>query len=156
MNTIHRTLALVSLFGIVAGIAIPAISHASSHAPEAKLAGDCPETSSIVLELDVMTGKVYRVENNNYQLVGSELTVYTGSLSLLRVDLHYSSGKWETEVSSSGGSTRTYETSSGAVRLWLGNAAGEHLIASTLLSAMMTPVVPDIVIRSKPDCPPSP
>jgi hypothetical protein len=155
----HTLLIGISLIGIVVGLSLPTTSVAGDLADPTRSQmedGDCKPKAAIALEIDVMTGDVYMVDDTgNLTLTDEEIDVYVGTNARLLVDLQYSTGEWDVEVSPSGGVTKTYKTRGGALRYWMNTAPDEYLLSSTLLSAMMTPVVPDIVLRPRPDCPPS-
>ena len=76
------------------------------------------------------------------------------------VVLHYSSSNWNVTITPEGKSPVTYRTTNGWLRYSISDEITKYTFASTPVSLMssmssMTPIVPDIVIRPKPDCPPS-
>ncbi|NJK31655.1 MAG: hypothetical protein HC927_04135 [Deltaproteobacteria bacterium] len=164
-NTHRRSYLRLALLGL-AVFALPAISSATPILDEANsiaAENECPPPkSTIVLELDVTTGDVYMVdETGGLTLVTGDIEVYVGTLSSVLVDLEYSSGNWEVDVTPDGQPTQTNQTRGGALRYWLDTDYSEYLFSSTELTGMstmmnmMTPVVPDIVIKPGKNCPPS-
>lgn len=147
-----------ALVGMVSAFCLPATSSANPYVETSPVeAGDCKPKSAIALEIDAMTGDVYMVDDSGGLMPTDDvIEVYVGTNGRLLVDLQYSTGEWDVEVSASGGGTQTYKTRGGALRYWMNTGPDEYLLSSTLLSAMFTPVVPDIVIRPKKECPPSP
>jgi hypothetical protein len=168
MNTIiknhRRSFLRFALLGLVGAFALPSVGNATapgSNEIDPTAAAECPPPSStIVLEVDVATGYVYYIDASGSvtTLVDNELDVYVGTLGSVLVDMEYSTGEWEVEISPSGGTTQVRRTRGGTLRYWMNTAPDEYLFSSTALAAtaMMTPVVPDIVIRPKKDCPPPP
>lgn len=162
---LHRHLALL---GLVGALAVPAVSTAKTPVPDVSApvaAGtddsDCAPTV-VALEIDVSTGQVYIVNaGGRLTLTDNDITVYFGSLSSVIIDIEYSSGEFEVEVSPAGGSTVVRTTRGGALRYKISDQPTEYMFSSTALAGLstmmnMTPVVPDIIIRPKKDCPPSP
>lgn len=162
---LHRHLALL---GLVGALAVPAVSTATPlvldvPAPVAAGTDDTACAPTVVaLEIDVSTGQVYIVNAaGRLTLTDNDITVHFGSLTGVIIDIEYSSGEFEVEVSPAGGSTVVRTTRGGALRYKISDQPAEYVFSSNALAGIspmmnMTPVVPDIVIRPKKDCPPSP
>jgi hypothetical protein len=160
----RRSFIRFALLGLVSAFALPSVGNATapgSNDVDPTAAAECPPPSSTIsLEVDVATGYVYYLDPNGTltTLVDNELDVYVGTLSTVLVDLEYSTGEWVVEISPSGGTTQVKSTRGGTLRYWMNTSPDEYLFSSTARTAMammnMTPVVPDIIIRPKPTCPP--
>lgn len=159
-----------AVLGLLGTLIIPATGSAS--APEAIgiepapiAAADDPdcEQSTVKLEIDVATGLVYLVDpvTGNMTLTDNDINVYFGELGDVLVMLHYTSSNWAVSITPDDDPTVTYSTTNGWLRYSIAPEFDQYTFSSTWLSSMsammnMTPVVPDIVIRPKKDCPPSP
>jgi hypothetical protein len=155
----------LTLLALISAFAMPSVGTAKPPEETQPIAAtgdddDPPcESAVVALEVDVATGDVYIVNaTGGLTLTDNDISVYYGSLpSIILVDIEYSSGEWELEVTPNGDPSETYYTRGGSVRYWMNTDHTSYVFSSTYLSAMnMTPVVPDIIIRPKPDCPPSP
>lgn len=158
----------IFIFGLLAAFAVPMTGSASTPVPVELApfaAADDPDCqkSTVNLELDVTTGNVYLVnpDTGNLTLTDNDINVYFGTLGHVVVVLHYTSGEWMTTITPDGDPTVTYRTTNGWLRYSITDDYDQYVFhssprstASTMSS--MTPVVPDIVIRPKKDCPPSP
>lgn len=156
-------IALCGLLGLVTAPATGSATAPVTQEPSPMVADpDCDE-AQIHLELDVTTGNVYKVdpETGNLTLIDNDIDAYFGSLGHVVVVLHYSSSNWNVTITPEGKSPVTYRTTSGWLRYSISDEITKYTFASTPVSLMssmssMTPVVPDVIIRPKPDCPPSP
>lgn len=170
-NNHHRNITRrLALCGLLGTLALPATGTASTPdalalEPSPIAAADDPdcEKSTVQLEVDVATGLVYLVDPNtgNLTLTDNDINVYFGSLGDVIIMIHYSSSNWAVTVTPDQDPPVTYRTTNGWVRYSIAPDFGQYVFSSTELSTMsemsaMTPVVPDIVIRPKKDCPPSP
>lgn len=171
-NHPHNTSRRLALFGLLATLALPATGTAGTpeafdpeSLPPAPIAAaddpDCDQ-STVTLEIDVATGNVYLVNptTGNLTLTDNDINVYFGSLGHVVIVLHYTSSNWAVSVAADNGAPTTYRTTNGWLRYSITDEVSLYRFSSTWLSSMstmssMTPVVPDIVIRPKPTCPPS-
>lgn len=163
-NSHHHVSRRITLFTMLGLLAVPAsgsaaISDSTAPAP-ATADPDCGK-SQIQLEVDVTTGNVYEVDPNtgNLTLIDNDIDAYFGSLGHVVVALHYSTSNWNVTIIPEGKSPVTYRTTNGWLRYSISDEISKYTFVSTQQSSMsamssMTPVVPDIVIRPKPDCPP--
>lgn len=171
-NRSHTTSRRLAVFGLLATLALPATGTAGTSdafAPEtlppAPIAADADpdcEQSTVTLEIDVATGNVYLVNptTGNLTLTDNDINVYFGSLGHVLIMLHYTSSNWAVSVNADNGAPTTYRTTNGWLRYSITDEVALYRFTSTWMSSMsamstMTPVVPDIVIRPKPTCPPS-
>ncbi|MFV8753553.1 hypothetical protein ACNOYE_23620 [Nannocystaceae bacterium ST9] len=157
-----RHLTLIGVVGLIAGPSIGAAANQSDPlAPIAAADPDCDEKSSISLEIDVATGKIYLDEGNQgLTLIDDDLDVYFGSLTNVDVILQFSTGEWIVALEPENGAVQSRQTVGGVVRHRIGLGTSKYVLSSAASSQQstmlnMTPVVPDIVLRPKPDCPPS-
>jgi hypothetical protein len=167
-NNKHRNLRLV-LLGLVGIFAVPSVSTATTPVSEvpAPIAAtddddsDC-EPTVVAFEVDTSTGDVYLVNaNGGLTLTDNEIDVYFGDLTNVLIDIEYSSGDWAVDITPDGGSTVTRNTRGGSLRYWISDQPEAYVFSSVFNSPMstmmnMTPVVPDIIIKPKKDCPPPP
>jgi hypothetical protein len=163
----HRSLCRHSvLFALVGIFAVPSVSTATTSVSDVPTPiaaddddGDC-EQATIALEIDVATGNVYIVDGTGgLTLTDNDINVYFGSRTSVLIDLQYSSSEWEVEITPDVGPTQVRQTRGGALRYWINDQPTQYVFSSTDLSGMstmmdMTPVVPDIIIRPKKNCPP--
>lgn len=171
-NPRHTKSRHLAIFGLLTTLALPATGTAGTPdaiAPEALppapiAAADDPDCnqSTVSLEIDVATGNVYLVNptTGNLTLTDNDINVYFGSLGHVVIQLHYTSSNWAVSVAADNGAPTTYRTTNGWLRYSITDEVALYRFSSTWLSSMstmssMTPVVPDIVIRPKPTCPPS-
>jgi hypothetical protein len=160
-RSISRRLATyVALMAFAAPITVTATPPTSEIEPTPAMADPC-EKSTVQLEIDVTTGNVYLVdpETGGMTLTDNDITVGFGSLGHVVVNLHYSSSNWAVTVTPDGSPPTTYRTTNGWMRYSISDEVGHYVFSSTALTtfsatANMTPVVPDIIIRTDPDCPP--
>ncbi|PRQ04336.1 hypothetical protein ENSA5_08450 [Enhygromyxa salina] len=166
-HNLPRRLALLGLF---AALAVPAVSTAApltSDQPTPIAAGDddddppC-ETAVIALEIDVTTGDVYIVDpTGGLTLTDNSLNIYFGTLSQVLIDIEYTSGNWEIDVTPDDETTETYQTRGGTLRYYITDDYDEYVLSSTELTGAastmmnMTPFIPDIILQPDKDCPPS-
>jgi hypothetical protein len=167
-HNMHRNLpGHLALLGLVGALVVPSVSAAASLVPgvPAPVAAsdddnDCAP-AVVALQIDVSTGEVYIVNDvGGLTLTDNQITVHFGSQTSVIVDIEYSSGDFEVEISPAGGSTVVRSTRGGALRYKISDKISEYVFSSTELAGMsammnMTPVVPDIIILPKKDCPPS-
>lgn len=154
----------LAILGLLAAVALP-LPSANAHDPSPIAAADddC-EKAKVEIEIDVVTGEVFLFDpaEGNFEPAGEQIPVYFGALSSVVVVLEYTSGDWEVAITGADGRTEIHHTDDGVVRYKLAENAGKVQIVSTELGSdagamtTMTPVLPDIIIRPKKDCPPSP
>jgi len=166
-KTMFRSIRFFTLLGVVCAFATaPSVRAApildsESPAPIAAADDDCKQ-SVIALDLDVTTGDVYLVDSaGGLTLTDNDIPAYFGSSTTMLVDLQFSSGEWDVVISPVNGPVQTRRTRGGALRYWINDQPSAYTFSSIQVSGAstmmnMTPVVPDIVIRPKKDCPPSP
>lgn len=171
-NHRHAKSHRLAIFGLLATLALPATSTAGTPEvfdpemlpPAPVAAADDPDCnqSTVSLEIDVATGNVYLVNptTGNLTLTDNDINVYFGSLGHVVIQLHYTSSNWAVSVAADNGIPTTYRTTNGWLRYSITDEVQLYRFRSTWLSSMsamssMTPVVPDILIRPKPTCPPS-
>ena len=158
----------LALLGLVGALVVPSVSTAATLVPDvtAPVAAadddsDCAPTV-VALQIDVSTGEVYIVNAvGGLTLSDNQITVHFGSQTSVLIDIEYSSGDFEVEISPAGGSTVVRSTRGGALRYKISDQISEYVFSSTALAGMstmmnMTPVVPDIIIMPDKDCPPPP
>jgi hypothetical protein len=169
INTKHRTTRRrLTILGLLGALAVPAIGTATptpsemEPAPIAATDPDC-EQSTVNLELDVTTGKVYLVDpsTGNLTLIDNDINVYFGSLGHVLIVLHYSSSNWNVTVTPDEDPPVTYGTTNGWLRYSITSDFEMYTFSSSEQSSMssmanMTPVVPDVIIRPIKTCPPPP
>jgi hypothetical protein len=164
----HHTSLRIAAFALLGAVVTPATGTAMPTSgdvePAPFAAADDPdcEQAQVNLEIDVATGNVYLVNPNtgNLTLTDNDINVYFGSLGHVVVVIHYSSSNWDVSITPDDDPTRTYRTTNGWLRYSITDDFAKYTFASSEQSSMstmanMTPVVPDIVIRPKPTCPPS-
>lgn len=160
-RNVSRRLALVGLF---AALGLPSVSAATTPGtdevtPSAAMDDPCGE-AVVALEIDVESGLVYRVTAAGNELVVDGLDVYLDSLDRVLIDLELTSGEWEVEISPTGSPTEVYYTSGSALRYTINEDHEEYLLSFTELSSgastmmNMGPIVPDLPIRRRKECPP--
>lgn len=158
----------IALFGAIVGLlTLPSISGATTplslDEPQPIVADDDPpcEQAVIALEVDVSTGEVFLVDaTGGLTLTDNDINVYFGTLTSVLIDIEYTSGEWDVDITPSGEATETHTTRGGSLRYWIYDDYDSYTFSSTEsveMSTMMnmTPVVPDIIIRPKKECPPS-
>jgi hypothetical protein len=164
MKTTVKSHYRLTLLTLISAFAMPSVGTAKPPTPEETqpIAADdddppC-ESAVVALEVDVATGDVYIVNaTGGLTLTDNDIDVYFGKLDTVLVDIEFSSGEWEVDITPNGDPTEINYTRGGALRYWIDSDHTSYLFSSTYLSAMnMTPVVPDIIIRPKKDCPPPP
>jgi hypothetical protein len=169
-NYHHNIKSHLALCGLLGTLVLPATGTAGpldavALEPAPIAAADDPpcEKSTVQLEVDVATGLVYLVNHDTgaMTLTDNDINVYFGSLGDVIVMIHYNTGNWAVTVTPDQDPPVTYRTTNGWVRYSIAPEFDQYVFSSTDLSTMsamsaMTPVVPDIVIRPKKDCPPSP
>jgi hypothetical protein len=168
-NTSSVQRRFLATFGLLGAIVAPATGGAvptlDTSEPSPFAAADDPdcEQSQVHLEIDVTTGNVYLVNPNtgNLTLTDNDINVYFGSLGHVVILLHYNTGNWNVTVTPDSDPPVTYRTTNGWFRFTITDNFQQYTVSSSEQSsastmASMTPVVPDIVIRPKPTCPPSP
>ncbi len=123
---------------------------------------ECAE-SIVTIQVDTLTGDVYLVDNDTgaLTLTDNEIPVYFGSQSRVLLNLQYTVGEWEVEISPQGGTSETFETVGGSLRYFIEADNGEYLFSSeeaqqgASTMASMAPVPPgDIILMPEPTCPP--
>lgn len=159
-NISRRLAACGVLLALAAPTTVTATPDVNELAPTAAAADPC-EKSTVQIEVDVATGNLYLVDpaTGNMTLTDNDITVGFGSLGHVVVAIHYSSSNWAVTVAPDGGSPVTYRTTNGWMRYSISDQVDHYVFSSTELStfsaaANMTPVVPDIIIRTDTDCPP--
>lgn len=164
-NNRHAFLPL-ALLGLIGGLALPSIGNATpividEPTPIAVDKDDCEEKSVVSLTLDVSTGDLYMLDDTGTPtlVTNNEIDVYVGTLSMLVVDLAYTSDEWIVDVVPLGGTAMSYYTSDGELSYWADTSVDEYEFISNEISGMSTmmnmhPILPDIVIRPRRLCPP--
>jgi hypothetical protein len=123
-HNMHRNLpGHLALLGLVGALVVPSVSAAASLVPgvPAPVAAsdddnDCAP-AVVALQIDVSTGEVYIVNDvGGLTLTDNQITVHFGSQTSVIVDIEYSSGDFEVEISPAGGSTVVRSTRGGALR----------------------------------------
>lgn len=150
----HALATLTLLFPLLS----PAAARAEAAAPAPAADKDCDE-AKVEIDIDIDTGLVHAFDGNQWITLDGDLVVYTGGAETVPVALHDSSGEWLVAVATDGGAPVRVETNRGVAQLSIDGDAERVVISSSArrnAAAAMTPVVPDIIIRPKPDCPPSP
>ena len=154
--------------GLLAALSMPTLSSAAEPAlphevtPIAAEDDDPPcEESIVALTLDVENGLVYLVNSDgSLTLTDNDLNIYFGSLTSVVMDLEFTSGEWEVEVSPSGGTTELYYTRGGSTRFAIDDTPVEYVLSFTELGGStstmmnMAPILPDVIIQPDKDCPP--
>ncbi len=167
-NETHRSLCRkLAFLGLVGSFAVPSISTATAPLSDSATPiaaadddSDC-EQAIIALEVDVTTGTVYIIDaTGSITLTDNDITVYFGSLDQVLIDIQYSTSEWDVEISPSSQPVETLQTRGGALRYWINAENEEYVISSDVIgvTAMMnmTPIIPDIILKPKKDCPPPP
>lgn len=158
-KTIGRRAALLTLAGLFAA---PSLSAAQTNSTDEQYLftanddDDPPCGQAVVaLEIDTTTGDVYIVDGatGGLTLTDNDITVSFGTMTSVTLDIEYTSGDWEVDITPSGGTTQTYFTRGGSLRYKLTTIPGSYTIESNPLDPQATPVVP-IVIQPQPECPP--
>ncbi len=162
-HRMYRHYPTLGLLGLVGIFALPSVGSAT--APEFEVqdpieaTDDCKQ-SVIALDLDVTTGDVYLVDSSGgLTLTDNDIPAYFGSSTTMLVDLQFSSGDWDVVISPVNGPVQTRRTRGGALRYWINDQPSAYTFSSVQVSGAstmmnMTPVIPDIVIKPKKDCPP--
>ncbi|MFO0634773.1 MAG: hypothetical protein U0168_18165 [Nannocystaceae bacterium] len=110
--------------------------------------------------MDLDTGLIHAFDGTSWTTLDGELVLHTGDADAVAVEIHYSSGEWVASIATDAGTSTRVETSRGVARFWLDADAQRAVISSSprrdgaAAMTAMTPVVPDIILRPKPDCPP--
>jgi hypothetical protein len=159
----------LALFALISVFTAPAVSTATTPAPtvsapstdeatpiEATDAG-CDQ-STIALQVHVSSGGVYLVNAAGAVLTDNEINIHVDTAAGVLVDIEYTYGDWDVAITPEGESTSVYPTRGGSLRYWVSGDYDEYEIVSTFSAQMstmmnMTPVVPVIILRPKPDCP---
>ena len=155
----------LGLLGLFTALAVPSVSAATPTTTEETTpiaAADDPcEQAVVALQLDVDSGLVYLVEGTALTLIDdNELNIYFGRLTSVVVDLEFTTGEWEVEISPTGSATEIHYTRGGALRYTITDDPDEYLFSFTELSSgastmmNMAPILPDIILQPDKDCPP--
>ena len=164
---VSRRLALIGLF---AALTLPSVSSATNpvtpttdEVTPITAATDAPCEQNVVgLKIDTSTGVVYLVDSaGDIPLDEDELNVYFGALTAVVLDLEFTTGEWEVEISPTGSSTEVYYTRGGALRYIITDTPDEYVLSFTEQSTgastrmmNMAPVIPIIIVKPDKNCPP--
>ena len=164
LNPTTRCLGLLGLRGalVLPSTGAAAIGHDRDRAESVPAMDECAE-SAVVIQIDTLDGGIYMLDpqTGDMNRVENEIPVYFGGRSQLVVELEYTAGDWEVEVSSQGGTEETVGTTNGTRRYVLELDNGDYVFttnedqrdASTMMN--MAPVPPgEIIIMPEPTCPP--
>ncbi|MEM9457913.1 MAG: hypothetical protein AAGF11_27290 [Myxococcota bacterium] len=165
-HTHHLHARRLPALGLVATMLTPSLSMAA--APEqgeprpiaADADPDCGQ-ATVEIEIDVATGLVYLIDpsTRTMTLTDGDINIYFDSLGHVLVLLHYTSSDWNVSITPDDDPSVTYQPTNGLLRYSIDDDFDQYVFSSseiTTTSAMMNmvPVVPDVILRPLPNCPP--
>ena len=151
---------------LMGALALPANSEAKEVTSDANAPSamgdddpDCGE-SIVILQVDTVTGAVYRIDASGMPiLTDNEINVYFNTLSTVLVEIQYTGGEWDVDVTADNEPTESYTTRRGVFRYPIVDSYETYVFdsydASSTMNTAMVPI-PPIVIKPDSDCPPPP